>query len=90
MSSQEMERELARLRAENERLKQSKTKMQVSDSGYVEIYGLPKKGRFSVSLTPEGWDMVFAMTDDIKSFCKSNAEVIKSRQQSYISSKAAG
>lgn len=90
MSNEEMKRELERLRAENDRLRLSKTKIQVSDSGYVEIYGLPKKGRFSVSLTPEGWDQVFGMKDEITAFCASHAALIKQRQDNYVSAKAAG
>jgi hypothetical protein len=62
--------------------------MRVSNSGYVEIYGLPSKGRFSISLSPEGWEVLFAMVEDVRAFAKTNTETCKERMQAYRLSKA--
>ena len=65
MAEQNVNEELERLRAENERLKQQSTKagtlsFRVSEKGAVSVYGL---GRFPVTLYKEQWGRLLDMAD---------------------------
>lgn len=75
----ELEATVARLEAQT----QARVQYKISEAGYVEIFGIPGKGRFSNSNTPEGWDKLFALETPIKEFCKANAELIKARLEAY-------
>ena len=60
--------ELARLRAENERLKRTQSRgitLKVSEKGGVSVYGL---GRFPVTLYKEQWTKLLDMADEIRAF----------------------
>jgi hypothetical protein len=69
----EIRAELARLKAENESLKASKSTeglgIKVSEKGAISVYGL---GRFPVTLYREQWVKLFAKRDDIEAFAKAN------------------
>jgi hypothetical protein len=69
---------LARLEAENERLKgqQGRATMKVSEKGALSVYGL---GRFPVTLYKEQWTKLLTMTDDIRAFLKENDAHLKSK-----------
>ena len=72
--------ELARLKAENERLKASQAKgmsLKVSEKGGLSVYGL---GRFPVTLYKEQWIKLLAMADDIRAFLKDNDAKLKSKE----------
>ena len=72
--------ELARLRAENERLKASQSRgmaMKVSEKGGLSVYGL---GRFPVTLYKEQWIKLLAMADDIRAFLKENDARLKTKE----------
>jgi hypothetical protein len=78
--SDDLQAELERLRAENERLKKSgpsKLAMKVSEKGALSVYGM---GRFPVTLYKEQWLKLLAMADDIKSFIEANNESLKSKE----------
>ncbi len=79
--SDELQAELERLRAENERLKRSagpgKPAMKVSEKGALSVYGM---GRFPVTLYKEQWLRLLAMADDIKAFIAANAASLKSKE----------
>jgi len=78
--SDDLQAELERLRAENERLKssgRSKLAMKVSEKGALSVYGM---GRFPVTLYKEQWLKLLAMADDIKSFIEANDESLKSKE----------
>jgi hypothetical protein len=78
--SDDLQAELERLRAENERLKssgRSKLAMKVSEKGALSVYGM---GRFPVTLYKEQWLKLLAMADDIKSFIEANNESLKSKE----------
>jgi hypothetical protein len=78
--SADLQAELERLRAENERLKKSgrsKLAMKVSEKGALSVYGM---GRFPVTLYKEQWLKLLAMADDIKSFIEANDESLKSKE----------
>ncbi len=81
MSEEEdLKAQLARLKAENESLKQRQTKglsLRVSEKGGLSVYGL---GRFPVTLYKEQWARLLDMADDIRQFLKENDDKLKSRE----------
>ena len=77
MSDENMQAELERLRAENVALKARTSKgvsLKVSEKGGVSVYGL---GRFPVTLYREQWEKLLAMSEDIQSFIRDNADKLK-------------
>jgi hypothetical protein len=79
MSEEDTQAEIARLKAENERLKGQQAKglsLKVSEKGALSVYGL---GRFPVTLYKEQWTKLLAMADDIKVFLKDNDDKLKSK-----------
>ncbi len=73
----DLQAELERLRAENERLRQVARRagvIKVSEKGAVSVYGL---GRFPVTLYPEQWERLLAMADEIRAFIRDNADKLK-------------
>lgn len=79
MSDEDLKAELERLRAENERLKQSKSRavsLKVSDKGGVSVYGL---GRFPVTLYKEQWTKLLDMADEIRAFIRENDSKLKTK-----------
>jgi hypothetical protein len=80
MADEDVQAELARLRAENETLKQrrnSAISMKVSEKGAVSVYGL---GRFPVTLYQEQWAKLLAMTEQIKAFIEENKAQLKVKE----------
>lgn len=80
MADEEMQKELERLRAENEALKKRGSKgvsMKVSEKGAVSVYGL---GRFPVTLYQEQWVKLLDMGDDIRAFIKENEGSLKKKE----------
>lgn len=78
--SDDLQAELERLRAENERLKKgshSKLAMKVSEKGAVSVYGM---GRFPVTLYKEQWLKLLGMADEIKAFIEANNDSLKSKE----------
>lgn len=80
MAPETSEQELARLRAENEALKQKPAagtlSLKVSAKGAVSIYGL---GRFPVTLYKEQWRRVADKMNDILDFIETNNEQLKTK-----------
>jgi hypothetical protein len=80
MADEDVQVELARLRAENETLKQRRSSaisMKVSEKGAVSVYGL---GRFPVTLYQEQWVKLLATADDIKAFIEENRSKLKVKE----------
>ena len=80
MADENVEKELARLRAENAALKGRAARgvtLKVSEKGGVSVYGL---GRFPVTLYQEQWLKLLDMTDDIRAFIRDNAERLKKKE----------
>lgn len=80
VSEEDLQAELERLRAENERLKKSgrgKLAMKVSEKGALSVYGM---GRFPVTLYKEQWLKLLSMGDEIKAFIEANNESLKSKE----------
>jgi len=80
MSDQDVQAELARLKAENERLKKTASRgasLKVSEKGGVSVYGL---GRFPVTLYKEQWTKLLDMADEIRAFIADNAAALKTKE----------
>ncbi|MGA2715673.1 MAG: hypothetical protein ABSG41_21445 [Bryobacteraceae bacterium] len=80
MADEDIQAELARLRAENESLKQrrnSAVSFKVSEKGAVSVYGL---GRFPVTLYQEQWQKLLALSDQIKAFIDENRSKLKVKE----------
>jgi len=79
MADNELQAELERLRAENERLKGQQARgvtLKVSEKGGVSVYGL---GRFPVTLYKEQWLKLLDMASEIRAFIKANEGALKSK-----------
>ena len=79
-NTEEMKRELERLRAENEALKKTSSKglsLKISEEGGLSVYGL---GRFPVTLYKEQWTKLLDMADDIRAFLKANDSKLKTKE----------
>jgi hypothetical protein len=80
MSDQDVQSEIERLKAENERLKGAQSRgmsMKVSEKGALSVYGL---GRFPVTLYKEQWTKLLAMAEDIKAFLRDNDDKLKTKE----------
>ena len=80
-SENELQEELARLRAENEELRTERQaprglSFRVSEKGAVSVYGL---GRFPVTLYQEQWEKLLAQIDDLKAFIEANRNRLKKK-----------
>ena len=81
MSDQDVQAELERLRAENERLRGQRARsvtLKVSEKGGVSVYGM---GRFPVTLYKEQWVRLLDMADEIRAFIKANETVLKAKEK---------
>ena len=79
----DVQAELARLRAENEALKarapKPRSPFKVSAKGGVSVYGL---GRFPVTLYKEQWEQLLDMADDLRAFLAEHAAELRTRDGS--------
>ena len=78
-SMDEMLKELARLQAENEALKQRPGKAltcKVSEKGAVSVYGL---GQFPVTLYKEQWPRLIAFIPELEAFIKANEGKLRTK-----------
>jgi hypothetical protein len=78
--TEDMQSELERLRAENERLKKGgrgKLAMKVSEKGALSVYGM---GRFPVTLYKEQWLRLLTMAGEIKAFIEANDASLKTKE----------
>jgi hypothetical protein len=79
-SPEDLQREIERLRAENEALKKptrGQMSLRVSEKGALSVYGL---GRFPVTLYREQWEKLLGMGDDIKSFIQTHDSELKKKE----------
>lgn len=80
-ATEDMIRELAKLRAENERLKAAKAQpraisMKVGEKGGLSVYGL---GRFPVTLYRGQWERLLGAKDDILAYIEANADRLQTK-----------
>ena len=81
MADEDLKAELARLTAENDRLKSLSGRgvsLKVSEKGGVSVYGL---GRFPVTLYKEQWTKLLGMADDIRAFIKEHDADLKAKPE---------
>jgi len=80
-TEEEMQAEIAKLKAENEALKKpvarGQMSMKVSEKGALSVYGL---GRFPVTLYREQWEKLLGMSDQIRQFIQDNDEQLKKKE----------
>ena len=79
-TEEEMQAEIARLRAENEALKKparGQMSLRVSEKGALSVYGL---GRFPVTLYREQWEKLLGMGDEIRRFIEENDSKLKKKE----------
>jgi hypothetical protein len=78
--SEDLQAEIARLKAENEALKKpartGSLSLKVSEKGALSIYGM---GRFPVTLYKEQWLKLLGIADEIKAFISANDSSLKSK-----------
>ena len=81
MADEDVQKELERLRAENEALKASRRTgaltFKVSEKGAVSVYGL---GRFPVTLYQEQWEKLLGMTEELRTFITANRDRLKRKE----------
>jgi hypothetical protein len=80
MSDENLKDEIARLRAENTRLRREGAaglRLRVSEKGAVSVYGL---GRFPVTLYKEQWLRLLQESDAIRSFIQENDSELKTKE----------
>ena len=76
---QDLQAEVARLRAENEALKsrpERDLRLKVSEKGAVSLYGIR---RFPVTFYADEWDTILGKADDIRAFIGENEGALKKR-----------
>ena len=76
----DVQAELARLKAENERLKRqqaSPLRLKVSVKGALSVYGL---GRFPVTLYKEQWARLLQHAEDIRTFLEEHDGELKAKE----------
>ena len=79
-TEQELQAEIERLRAENDKLKKparGQMSLKVSEKGGLSVYGL---GRFPVTLYREQWDKLLGMADEIRSFIQEHDGALKKKE----------
>ncbi len=79
--SEDIQAELARLRAENDALKKTSAKglsLKISEKGGLSVYGL---GRFPVTLYKEQWLKLLDMAQDIRNFISANESGLKTKDK---------
>lgn len=77
MSDQDLQAELARLRAENEALKAGKeraVRLKVSEKGGVSLYGIR---RFPVTFYADEWETILSRADEIRQFLREHHAELK-------------
>ena len=81
MADNDIQKELERLRAENEALKASRRSgaltFKVSEKGAVSVYGL---GRFPVTPYQEQWEKLLGMTEELRAFIAANRDRLKRKE----------
>ena len=80
-SAAELQAELQKLKAENEKLKAGKSRsgelsFKVSQKGAVSVYGM---GRFPVTLYKEQWNRLLGKAEELKEFLVEHDSELKTK-----------
>ena len=80
--TEDLKAEIARLKAENDNLKNKKTtsgslSFKVSEKGALSVYGM---GRFPVTLYKEQWIRLLGVSEDLKKFIEENNDRLKIKE----------
>ena len=87
---EDVQAELARLKAENERLKKqqaSPLRLKVSAKGALSVYGL---GRFPVTLYKEQWTRLLDAAEDLRAFLAEHDGELKAKEDKAGTGEGAG
>lgn len=66
---------------------QSKVKFQVSDTGYIDVKGLPGHNWKGFGCTVQGWELFLENIESFKSFIAANKQLAAAKQQAWRSAK---
>jgi hypothetical protein len=80
MADEDLQAEIARLRAENEALKRpqrGRLSLKISEKGALSVYGM---GRFPVTLYKEQWLKLLDIADEIRTFIADHGEQLKTKE----------
>ena len=77
MTQEQMVAEIARLTAENSKIRANGVTVRVSGKGGVSVYGL---GRFPVTLYRSQWEKLLAVAPDIAKFIEAHAAELKTKE----------
>ena len=81
MADEDLQKEIERLRAENDALKTVRrtgtVTFRISEKGAVSVYGL---GRFPVTLYQEQWDRLLGAAEDLRAFIDANRDKLKKKE----------
>ena len=81
MADEDLQKEIERLRAENDALKTVRrtgtVTFRISEKGVVSVYGL---GRFPVTLYQEQWDRLLGAAEDLRTFIDANRDKLKKKE----------
>lgn len=81
MADEDLQKEIERLRAENDALKTVRrtgtVTFRISEKGAVSVYGL---GRFPVTLYQEQWDRLLGAAEDLRTFIDANRDKLKKKE----------
>lgn len=88
----QLQAQLEALRAENEALKAQADSPRLNlrvnaKTGYVEVYGIPGKGGYSLSCTPQGWDYLLSepIANSLRKFVSDNRKLSEAKINAYRS-----
>jgi hypothetical protein len=80
MADEDLQAEVARLRAENAALKKpqrGRLSLKISEKGALSVYGM---GRFPVTLYKEQWLKLLDIADEIRTFIADHGEQLKTKE----------
>lgn len=66
---------------------QSKVKFSVSDTGYIDVKGLPGHNWKGFGCTVEGWELLLTQIESFKTFLKANRELAAAKQKAWRAQK---
>jgi hypothetical protein len=87
MTQEQLKARIAELEAKLAMANKAKTKLELTDSGYINLHGISGKGRFANSNTIEGWRQIIAMASEITAFLDENEKIANNKLELYRTKK---